>query len=46
MFSCCKSRSKGVFIHWTGMVDWNTGLDYWNEFESKLDHKNVISPGC
>ena len=19
----------GVSIHWTGLLDWNTGLDYW-----------------
>ena len=22
---------KGVSIHWTGLLDWNTGLDYWND---------------
>ena len=22
----------GVSIHWTGLLDWNTGLDYWTEF--------------
>ena len=21
----------GVSIHWTGLLDWNTGLDYWTE---------------
>ena len=22
---------RGVSIHWTGLLDWNTGLDYWTE---------------
>ena len=21
--------NKGVCIHWTGLLDWTTGLDYW-----------------
>ena len=21
----------GVYIHWTGLLDWNTGLDYWTD---------------
>ena len=21
----------GVSIHWTGLLEWNTGLDYWND---------------
>ena len=25
-----------VTIHWTGLQDWNTGLDYWTEFFSFL----------
>ena len=24
----------GVSIHWTGLLDWNTGLDYWTELFS------------
>ena len=27
----------GVSIHWTGLLDWNTGLDYWTELFSFLD---------
>ena len=26
-----------VTIHWTGLMDWNTGLDYWTELFSFLD---------
>ena len=22
---------QGVSIYWTGLLDWNTGLDYWTE---------------
>jgi len=22
---------RGVSIHWTGLLDWNTGLDYWTD---------------
>ena len=22
---------QGVYIHWTELVDWNTGLDYWTD---------------
>ena len=21
--------TQGVYIHWTGLMDWDTGLDYW-----------------
>ena len=24
-------RLTGVSIHWTGLLDWNTGLDYWTD---------------
>ena len=24
----------GVSIHWTGQLDWNTGLDHWTEIFS------------
>ena len=23
------AHSSGVTIHWTGLLDWTTGLDYW-----------------
>ena len=26
----------GVSIHWTGLLDWNTGLDYWTTFLGKF----------
>ena len=25
----CLALSWGVSIHWTGLLDWITGLDYW-----------------
>ena len=25
-----------VTIHWTGLLDWNTGLDYWTDIFSFL----------
>ena len=24
-------KTRAVTIHWTGLLDWNTGLDYWTE---------------
>ena len=27
----------GVSIHWTGLLDWNIGLDHWTELFSFLD---------
>ena len=35
-----KDSSLGVSIHWTGLLDWNTGLDYWTDI---LNHKNQFS---
>ena len=29
-----KSSEMAVTIHWTGLLDWNTGLDYWTEIFS------------
>ena len=29
--------SKVVSIHWTGLLDWNTGLDYWTGLFSHLN---------
>ena len=26
--SVCK---KGVYKQWNGLLDWNTGMDYWND---------------
>ena len=31
---------EGVSIHWTGLLDWNTGLDYWTDL---LNHKRQFS---
>ena len=28
---------RGVSIHWTGLLDWNTGLGYWTEIFPFLD---------
>ena len=30
------AKPLGVFIHWTGLLEWNTGLDYWNDFFVKF----------
>ena len=27
--SCIDLLGLDVSIHWTGLLDWNTGLDYW-----------------
>ena len=36
---CCLCENQlpaGVSIHWTGLLDWTTGLDYWTDiFASK-----------
>ena len=29
--------AKVVSIHWTGLLDWNTGLDYWTGLFSPLN---------
>ena len=34
----------GVFIRWTGMDHWNTGMEYWNgilEWTTGMDHWNT-----
>jgi len=28
----------GVYIHWTGLLDWNTGLDYWTDIFLVFTH--------
>ena len=33
---------KGVSIHWTGLLDWNTGLDYWTELFSYFGQVHVF----
>ena len=25
------NTQRGVTNHWTGLLDWNTGLDYWTD---------------
>ena len=32
----------GVSIHWTGLLDWNTGLDYWTEIFSFFGQVCVV----
>ena len=34
--------SQGVSIHYTGLLDWNTGLDYWTEVFSFLGQNSVV----
>ena len=31
-----------VTIHWTRLLDWNTGLDYWTELFSFLGQASVF----
>ena len=31
-----------VTIHWTGLLDWNTGLDYWTELFSFFGQVSVF----
>ena len=31
---CIVEPVVAVTIHWTGLLDWNTGLDYWTEIFS------------
>ena len=32
----------GVSIHWTGPLDWNTGLNYWTEVFSFFVQDSVV----
>ena len=32
----------GVSIHWTGLLDWNTGLDYWTEVFPFFGQDSVV----
>ena len=34
--------TTGVSIHWTGLLDWNTGLDYWTEVFSFFGQDSVV----
>ena len=34
--------NPGVSIHWTGLLDWNTGLDYWTELFSFFGQVSVF----
>ena len=34
-----------VTIHWTGLLDWNTGLDYWTELFSLFGQVSVFILG-
>jgi len=29
-------RLAGVYIHWTGLLNWNNGLNYWTDIISLL----------
>ena len=40
-FNTCTYVTMGVSIHWTGLLDWNTGLDYWTgilDWNTGLDY--------
>ena len=32
---------RGVTIQWTGLLDWNTGLDYWTDILFVFTHSTV-----
>ena len=32
---------KGVTIQWTGLLDWNAGLDYWTDIFLVFTHSEV-----
>ena len=32
---------KGVPNHWTGLLDWNTGLGYWTDIFLVFTHSEV-----
>jgi len=32
----------GVTNHWTGLLDWNMGLDYWTHIFLVFTHSEVI----
>ena len=40
----CQKEALGVAvtIHWTGLLDWNTGLDYWTEVFSFFGQDYVV----
>jgi len=29
-YICTAAWCSGVYIRWNGMVEWNSGMDYWN----------------
>ena len=29
---------EGVYFHWTRLLDWNTGLDYWTDIFLVFTH--------
>ena len=33
---------QGVTNHWTGLLDWNTGLDYWTHTFLVFTHSEVM----
>ena len=36
---CIHNFKTGVSIHWTGLLDWITGLDYWTRKFLDTAHK-------
>ena len=43
LHSLCNNRYNqlGVTNHWTGLLDWNTGLDYWTDIFLVFTHSEV-----
>ena len=40
-FSAIHVMQWGVTIQWTGLLDWNTGLDYWTDLFLVFTHSEV-----
>ena len=36
-----KYNPSGVTNHWTGLLDWNTGLDYWTDIFLIFTHSEI-----
>ena len=40
-FNVSAPQPTGVTIQWTGLLDWNTGLDYWTDIFLVFAHSMV-----
>ena len=36
---CTSHLSMAVSIHWTGLLDWTNGLDYWTDVQPSMSIK-------